>query len=568
MKRLAISLLIIVLLTIFVPSFSILAQSTHTPHENPATAQSSPDPAALMLSYSKTFELVSFRQYQDATSLLEELEHVNIPTEINYVINRYNTLSKQLITTLNNIESLLDQASTLSIHYQHRDAGQKLDAAQTAIFDAHLLLQEIETATDINADSLGVFAATATSQIYQAYQRLEESLHRLQELINELNRLRRIINDDPFAVISPSYYFPTLLEVSAPKTAYPGLPITISGRVTSAYGNPERTISVLLDNSQLAEDTLQGWFSLEIIPPPQTTTGKHSLTIMAAPLGRNSDASKELSIDITRLPTQTDIQVPRLVILPRPIRVSGKVLHNYFPIQDARVSLAFRKSSATAKTATDGSFTTAVRPPRLSVTTPTSGNPFFASATTVELPLDLSLVGPQELTVTVEPAEPWYAPLQIKRQVFVINPSNIGLMLIALLCLGALLYNQVRSRVTVAQEEEFIPQPQMKGLPPVIPKHEIKYKLSSINGRIVSAYRSGLEAVEKITGVAMTAHTTLREFLTIATPRLPTAAKSFSELTSIAEVALYSTHKLEEDMASRAEKLAAATREELHGETA
>jgi len=226
MKRLAISLLTIAFLTIFAPAFSILAQSTHTPHENPATAQSSPDSAALMLSYSKTFELASFRQYQDATSLLKELEHVNIPTEIKYVINRYNTLATQLITSLNNIESLLDQASTLSIHYQHRDARQKLDAAQTAISDAHLLLQEIETATDINAASLGVFAATATSQIKQAHQRLEESLHRLQELINELNRLRRIINDDPFAVISPSYYFPTLLEVSAPRTAYPGLPIT------------------------------------------------------------------------------------------------------------------------------------------------------------------------------------------------------------------------------------------------------------------------------------------------------------------------------------------------------
>jgi len=243
------------------------------------------------------------------------------------------------------------------------------------------------------------------------------------------------------------------------------------------------------------------------------------------------------------------------------------VLHNYFPVQDARVSLASRKSSATAKTATDGSFTTAVRPPRLSVTTPTSGNPFFASATTVELPLDLSLAGPQELTITIEPAEPWYAPLQIERQVFVINPANIGLMLIALLCLGVLLYNQVRSRVAIAQEE-LIPQPQMKGLPPVIPKHEIKYKLSSIKGRILSAYRSGLEAVENITGVTMTAHTTLREFLTTATPRLSAAARSFSELTSIAEVALYSTHKLEEDMASRAEKLATATREELHGETA
>ena len=556
------------MLTIFVPSFAILAQSTHTPHENPATAPSSSDPVALLLAYSITFELASLRQYQDATSLLKELEHANIPDELQYIISRYHTIAEQLITTLNNIESLLDQASALSMRYQHRDAGQKLDAVKTAIFDAHLLLQEIESATDVEADILGVFAASATPQLKQIHQRLRESLYHLRELIDELNRLRQIINDDPFAVIRSSHYYPTSLMVSAPKTAYPGLPITISGRVTSIGGKLDRKIRVLLDNYQLAEETLHGWFSIKVIPPPETTTGKHSLTVTTAPLGHHSGASEEVSIDILRLPIQTYIRVPRLIVLPRPIQVSGKVLHDYFPVQDARVSLAFRKSSVTARTATDGSFTTAVRPPQLSVSTPVSANPFFTTATTAGIPLDLSLVGLQELTATIEPAEPWYTPLQIKRLVFAVNPVNISLMLVAFFALGLLVYNQVRSRVPVAREEEFILQPQTKGLPPIIPKPEIKYKLSSIKGRILSAYMSGLKAVEKITGVAMAVHTTLREFLTTATPRLPTATRSFSELTSITEVALYSAHRLDEDTAARAEKLAADIQEELHRETA
>ena len=568
MKRLAISLLIIVLLTIFVPSFTILAQSTHTPHENPATAPSSSDPVALLLAYSTTFELASLGQYQDATSLLKELENTNIPDELRHIISRYHTLAEQLITTLNNIESLLDQASALSMRYQHRDAGQKLDAAKTAIFDVQLLLQEIGSATDVKADILGVFAASATPQLKQTYQRLKESLHRLSELNNELGQLRQIISDDPFAVIRSSHYYPTSLMVSAPETAYPGLPITISGRVTSTGGKPDRTIRVLLDNYQLAEETLHGLFSIEVIPLPETTTGKHSLTVTTAPLGHHSGASEEVSIDIVRLPIQTYIRVPRLIVLPRPIQVSGEVLHDYFPVQDARVSLAFRKSSVTARTATDGSFTTAVRPPQLSVSTPVSANPFFTTATTVELPLDLSLVGPQELTITIEPAEPWYTPLQIKRQVFAVNPVNIGLMLTAFFALGLLVYNQVRSRVLAVREEEFIAQPRMKGQSPIIPKPEIKYKLSSIKSRILSAYMSGLKTVEKITGVAMSVHTTLREFLTTATPHLPTATRSFSELTSITEVSLYSAHRLDEDTVARAERLATTIQEELHRETA
>ncbi|GAI51776.1 unnamed protein product, partial [marine sediment metagenome] len=102
-------------------------------------------------------------------------------------------------------------------------------------------------------------------------------------------------------------------------------------------------------------------------------------------------AAKSLTIDISRLLIQTDIQVPQAVIIPKSIRISGRVSHNLAPVQDARVSLAFGRSSATTETATDGSFTTSV-----------------------DIPFDLSLVGPQQITTTIEPAEPWYTPLQIK----------------------------------------------------------------------------------------------------------------------------------------------------------
>jgi len=262
---------------------------------------------------------------------------------------------------------------------------------------------------------------------------------------------------------------------------------------------------------------------------------------MATPLECYSGTSKRLGIDISRIPLQTNAKAPQLVIIPETIQVSGKVSHNLAPVQDAQVNLAFRQSSATTKTATDGSFTASI-----------------------DAPLDMSLIGPQELTITIEALEPWYVATQIETQIFVINPANTGLMLVAFLSLGLLAYNRVRTRVPRPQEEKGVSQPQARELTSVTPPPRPKDKLTGIRGKILSAYISGLEAVEKITGIPMAPHITLREFLKAATLRLPTAIKLFAKLTTIAEVALYSAHRPDKNIATKAEKLAATIKEELH----
>ena len=641
MKRLAIVLSIIILLAMLSPGFSILAQPTQTPHENPITAKSSPDLTTLLLSYSNVFNLAALSQYQDAQSMLKELERTNIPDELRYIIERYNTLSHQLLTTLNNAEYLLDEASTLFSNNQPGEANEKLDSAEATIHDAQSMLDDIEAATDTLADNLGVFAASADSQLKQAYERQQENLSRLRQLINELNQLRESLSLNPLTIIETSFHHSTFLEVSAPETAYPGLPITISGQVSSTGGNVARTVKVSLDNIQLDEIKTRDKFSLEITPPPQTSTGKHSLTVVATPQGNYSGTSKMLSIDISRMPIQMDIQVPQLVILPEPIQVSGKVYHNLTPdhkllsypnqsssairyiytfhdnvdrtikvlldnaqlveknifhqfcleiitppqtssdqhclkivvtpqerysgtskrpvinisriplqariltsVRDARVNLDFERSSSPTKTATDGSFTASV-----------------------DTPFDLSLAGFQELTITIAPVEPWHAPLQLKRRVFIINPAHMGLMFAVFLSFGLLIYNRVRTRPATLREEKVILQSPARDLPAVISPPRPKYEFAGIKGRILSAYLSGLESVENKTGIPMAAHITLREFLKTATLRLPTAIKPFTELTAIAEVTLYSARGLDEDTATRAEQLAAIIKEELHGES-
>jgi hypothetical protein len=556
MKRLVIILAF--LLIIFFPTFSVIAQPTHIPHEDPLHAKNSPDLVALVLSYCKMFELIAIRQYPSGERLLKELEKANVPEELRNIIERYHNLCQQLLTTLDKIELLLDEASKLFANKKFNAAELKLKEAGAAIQDAQLVLKDIKAATNTLGNKLGIGGAPASSHLKQAYKRLEESLRRLEELIERLNQLRESVRDNSLAL---AVYHPTQLEVTAPKIAYPGVPFIIHGRVSTEM---ERTIRVLLDGTQLTEGTVLGGFSLEITPPPQTSTGKHRLTVAVSPKGDYLGATKSLMIDILKLSIQADIKTPALALTTNPIKVGGKVSHNLAPLQNAQISLTFGKSSVTTRSASDGSFTALIKLPQLSLPTAISTNPFFATTTPLELPLDLSLIGPQPLTINIEPGEPWYAPLQIKRWVFTINPLNIGLMMIAFLSLGVFGYKLGRTKIPEREEKKVIPPPKVREPPPItLPP---KYQFSGIKGRILCAYMSGLETVERITATSMTAAITLREFLERATPQLASAAKPFSELTKLAEVALYSVHRLDEKVAKRAEELACIIKEELDSE--
>lgn len=648
MKRLVITLSIIAILGMFSPGFSILAQPTQVPHQNPTTAKGALDTAALLLSYGNVFNLATTRQYKDAQDILSALKQADLPDELRYIIDRYSTLSQQWLTMLNNLDFLLDEASTLLSRHQINDAKQRLDEAETAIHDSQFLLEDIAAATDTLNDELGVSAASATSYIKQTHDRLEESLRRLRELINEFNQLRQslterykaqaikliptelslsttpvsvfvgdnvtvsgilssggnplpqrelaiLFDDKPLSLTTtdssgsyettltipskydttltiPSKYvkyvpatltadyvpsgddigtyqgrksqpvsvmfYTTYLEVSAPETAHPGMPFTIDGHVSSTDGDVDRTIKIFVDDIQLTEETVRGQFNLEVTLPQQTLTGAHSLTVLAAPQGRYSGASKSLTANVSKLSIQTDTQVPQLIIIPKPIQISGKVFHELGPVPDARISLNFKNSSSTVRTLTDGSF-----------------------ATSLDVPLDLFLFGPQKLLITIEMAEPWPATLEVERQIFTINPANIGLMLIAFLSLGLLVYKRGRTR---PREEKVTPPPEVRELLDAIPTPEPKPKFTGIKGRILSAHTSGREAIEKTTNLTAAPHTTLRELLKTATPLVPIAIKPFAELTTMAEVALYSAHRLDEAIATRAEQLAATIKEELH----
>ncbi len=344
-------------------------------------------------------------------------------------------------------------------------------------------------------------------------------------------------SSSPPVVISTRFYS-SQIEVSVPEDIHPGLPVTISGQLSSTGSTIERTLRLFLDNRLIAEDTIRDDFTIQFTPSPELTSGRYSLTLEVTSQGRYLGTSKSLDINISMIPVQADIQTPQLIILPESINIRGRVYHSDGSLEDAELRLTFGDSVTTARTSSLGSFNA-----------------------TLEAPFDLFLFGPQQLTVTLEPVEPWYAPLELEIQIIIINPALIGFMLVAFLSAGLLTYR--RRTKAPRQKGATSPRAGFQQPSPARPRPRRHYELKGIRGRILLAYLQALAAVEKATGTSLAPQTTLREFLGAATPFLAAALGAFNELTTMAEVAMYSSHQPDRDTAARAEGLANAIKEEL-----
>ncbi|MBI2860192.1 MAG: hypothetical protein HYX91_01640 [Chloroflexi bacterium] len=348
--------------------------------------------------------------------------------------------------------------------------------------------------------------------------------------------------------ISVLFYL-TDLQSSAPGTAYPGRPFTVSGRVASV-GDIDRTLRVYLDNTRMEEAVVKGNFSFTVVPPPQTPVGGHRLMVQIDSSGRHIGASNILPMVIDKLQAQADVETPGVVVLPGGVKIKGRVYYRETPLQDALVTVSFKNYVSSVRTSADGRFEASLDPP-----------------------IDLSLVGPQRLSIAIEPDQPWYAGLQMQRQTYTVSSTNLGLMLIAFLSLGLLARRMGHHRTPVT-EEEVSPAPARISTddtraapepPAPLPSLPVfRPDLTGANGRIVAAYVEALRAIIGATGMGMAPHLTLREYLKMIAPVIPDS-KVFGELTRLAEFSLYSGRSQNNEAAARAEQLAIAVKEGFRG---
>lgn len=340
-------------------------------------------------------------------------------------------------------------------------------------------------------------------------------------------------------VINVAYYS-TRLEAAVPAETHPGFPTPITGQVVSAGGDTERTIKVFLDDVLLAEKKIQNHFDFDVSPPVNIEPGKHELILTVLPLQRYSGATMKSKVDITTVLAQVNIVTSSLVVLPWDAVISGKITAQGSPIPDARIETRIGQLTNAGRTASDGSFS--IR---------------------ANMPFSFNLAGPQEVRIAITPTEPWYEPIQIRREVFAINPVNILLILLAAGVLAGLLYRRVRPAAPApALQPVVIASPAQRH--PSLSAPVLKPEFIGFKGSILTSYLSAVETITSQTGIALEEPMTLREFLKTTAPKIASSLKAFEGLTVIAELALYSTRQLNAEIAAHAEQQASDIRKELH----
>jgi hypothetical protein len=342
-----------------------------------------------------------------------------------------------------------------------------------------------------------------------------------------------LASESPSVSITVIFY-ETMLEIAAPDTAYPGLPITVKCKVTSEDGTPlgGRRVKLLLDKSLLieAETDIQGLFEANVTINPKIQAGQHTLTAIVEPYGIYAGASQDRKLTVSKITPEIRIRAPSLLILPAEIYIEGEVRSSLGPLEKATVTLELAGSSAIVETSQDGGFNA-----------------------TMEIPLNLLLAGFQELKANVEPVEPWHAPAQATIRVFIVNPANIGVASAAFISLGAIIYARLsKAKPRRKQIQELTPILREARVAPTL-KPEVK--VEGVRGRVVEAYFKAMRIIEAKTGISMKPYMTLREFLSEAKPKLNGVAEAFTELTILTEKTLYSPHTPEAADSMRAEEL-------------
>ena len=239
-------------------------------------------------------------------------------------------------------------------------------------------------------------------------------------------------------------FYPATLEIKAEAKAYPGRETSVSIRYD--YGDapvPEaREVEIYFDDRLVTGTTAPAEFVQTIKIDPDTSVGKHTLTVSSAAAGRYAPAVGSIALEVTKAATVLDIHLPRVTLMPGVLNLKGKIYSELGPLSDAQVKLAIGKSQVELMTQEAGDFETKIR-----------------------LGMSLGLVGSQDLAIQVLPGEPWHEPLVITKPLLVVNVVNCAGVLVVLIVLGVYLPSRLRKRLGV-----YAPRKAPPPTPPELPQ--------------------------------------------------------------------------------------------------
>ena len=332
MKAVAVLLILLVFMGVFGPCIIVTAEASVVPHEDPNETQSTLDALAFLTQYADIFTLMSNGQYANASQLSEQLSHITVPTDLGYIINRYNNLTQQLNDKLKDLDTTLDNASRLLDQYRLDEARQALDHAGVVIAEAQILLSDLKDATATVSQKIGVFSAAAGSKIQQAYSVLQSMLDRLQELIDRYHELLQQINQH-YETQKNENLKATSITISLNATeCFVGGYVSATGTLISGdQALANRAVTLLLDGDEVSTvNTNVNGIYYGVIHIPYNYVNSVSIRAYYTPTGADKGAylgstSPTVVVKVLYYRTSLNVSAPTIAYPGLSLAVSGIV---------------------------------------------------------------------------------------------------------------------------------------------------------------------------------------------------------------------------------------------------
>jgi uncharacterized protein DUF4129 len=487
---------------------------THpVPFEDPATAVPDAQPGTVFEYVLTVFSRLNTGQYQEARQLAGHLQKATVPSDVQSMFSEMTDVLGKEVGLVEVVDRWIRDITALSQAGRTAEARRLLAQLDLQVRRADLLLTELSGGTqDLRARTQRELNANPAQQ--KAFDDLQRAAARVKGFIAVYRATSKTTSS--VAAVGRLLPYETVIELDAPEMAYPGRLFEISGMIRERAPSPSRRhVSVELDGQPVAEIT-SGVIHAQFAMPDDIVAGLHRLQVQFPEQGRYRAARWTKTIQVSRITPHFEASSPTWVTVPGRFSISGSVASELGPLTGAAVRVSIAGHEYEQMTSESGGF-----------------------QISRGLPAALNLGGPTEISITVLPREPWFAPVTEPRRVITVNLISVGLLVAVLLVGIAIVLTRVNRRPLVAATRE-APEPAAKDVAQGRAAAALAQVRGSLAEELVAIYRRVLRRLEVASGIQVDVTTTMREFVGL----LPMRAEGDTlwRLTVLAELALYSPH--------------------------
>jgi hypothetical protein len=325
------------------------------------------------------------------------------------------------------------------------------------------------------------------------------------------------------------------LQITLENGAYPGLSADFECVLDYGQAPPveRKEAAVSLDGNLYHYSDAPVYFTVQLPLAADIELGKHTLNINVPADKRYAPVNGICVFEVTQVPLVLDIDLPALILMPGGFDLSGSLDSALGSPQNAEILAVLNKHQIAQQTDDSGYFTGRV-----------------------QTGLNWNFFGRSQLTIQVNPQEPWFAPLTVTRNLFIFNYLVCGLILLVIAGLAIILPLRLRKALHLRLKQKTAAEPignaviiQAATVNPSVRAAASKTVINAnanASQAMLGWYRNAVKLVQRLSSIIFKPELTLREYAAQIRNKFGPLGKYLYDFTLIIEKLLYSRHTPEQ----------------------